>query len=1049
VESRSSGVPAPAPHELRRERLLEGLHRHRSRPLVLLVAAAGFGKSTLAATYARDSGAAVAWLTLQAADRDSQRLFARLADALDAGFGDAGYVPELRRGLAGGAEGVGLARLLLSDLAQAPSGFIVVLDDFHLVGAAEDVVNAIDALIRDLPEMGQLVITTRDAPSLDMTRYVVDGSVFPLGTEDLRFSDDETRALRETIGGDPTRDELAEGWVAGILLGGAPRQLGIGGGSLLGNFVEREVLARLSSVEQGWLEMMSVFDVITAQAAERVLGAGPWQYRLLSLTERCPFLVMGQDGSYRLHALVRETVLNRLRRSPDDRATHAWTAARQLAEEASDAVAVVRACQELGQIEGAVELVRRAAAEAVASGRWPAVLVTLELLPENVRRGHPDLSLIEARALLITGHPEKAHMAAEAALQHGGRTGDVPVQIGAIIELATITFASDMTAAQDWLSAADHLLRHADLPADRRRLLEGRALGVEGICAGLRGDVVAARQAFETSERLLSLLGPSRDLAVAQQNLGSFCNRSGDYATAQHALASAASHWRLMGDSIGRASSQTILGDLHLRLGQLDAAGAELNDALAAAQSVGALRMEAHAMVSLGQWHRANGRIDAAIAAFDEGLRLAEDTVDRELLAFALASRAELALLQDDLTLARSLLARAQAEGQRAGSIEAQAAVDRALGRLHLVDEAGSRAVNHLDSALRRGGDAWGPDERAATLYWLGSAYLSLGRAQQASSYLEQAITVAEEAGLPALLAGPAAEDPTLLRHGRESALNPVFLDEVERLSATRRPWTGIRAPEPVSLAAQNELPRLEVQLFGSFVLHREGHLVTKASRKVDRARELAALLILNPQGLPDVEIAELMFPEMAREAGLHNLQQAAYALRKDLGSKAAVRYGARTYQLSPQLVLVADVRDFDTALGKARGATGDTLIHSLSKALELYKGPLLADAAWRWLEAARLDYSTRYVSAALQLADVLAPLDAARSDGLAEAALAVAPETDMAYERLIHNARQRRDSNAARRLVKRYISAAAQYGFPINAYVVDDQGGSSGRAAR
>src|SRR3977135_2647340 len=71
------------------------------------------------------------------------------------------------------------------------------------------------------------------------------------------------------------------------------------------------------------------------------------------------------------------------------------------------------------------------------------------------------------------------------------------------------------------------------------------------------------------------------------------------------------------------------------------------------------------------------------------------------------------------------------------------------------------------------------------------------------------------------------------------------------------------------------------------------------------------------------------------------------------------------------------------------------------------------------------------------------------RSDGLAEAALAVAPEPDMAYERLIHNARQRRDFNAARRLVKRYISAAGQYGFPINPDLVDDQGGRSGRVAR
>src|SRR5438552_684159 len=306
VQSLLSGVPGPAPHELRRERLLEALHRHRARPLVLLVAAAGYGKSTLAATYARDSGGAVVWLSLQPTDRDSRRLFARLADAFAAGFDDPASVAELRRGLRDGAEGVGLARLLLADLEGAPAGFILVLDDFHLVGEAEEVINAVDVLIRDLPEAGQVVITTREAPALAMTRLVGDGAVFPLGTEDLRFSEEETRDLRATLGGDDSRDKQAEGWVAGILLGGAPRQLGVGGGSLLGSYVEREVLSRLSPTEQGWLEMLSVFDSVTPRSAEHMFGAGPWPKRLLALAERCAFLIAGQDGSYRLHGLVRE-----------------------------------------------------------------------------------------------------------------------------------------------------------------------------------------------------------------------------------------------------------------------------------------------------------------------------------------------------------------------------------------------------------------------------------------------------------------------------------------------------------------------------------------------------------------------------------------------------------------------------------------------------------------------------------------------------------------------------------------------------------------------
>jgi DNA-binding SARP family transcriptional activator len=492
-----------------------------------------------------------------------------------------------------------------------------------------------------------------------------------------------------------------------------------------------------------------------------------------------------------------------------------------------------------------------------------------------------------------------------------------------------------------------------------------------------------------------------------------------------------------MGDRNGLATTQTILGELHLRLGNLEAGGAALTDALAAATSVGALRQEAYTTAALGQWHRGSGRIVDAVAAFDAGLKLAENMVERELLADTLVWRAEVALLQDDLSAARDLLARAQAEGQRVGSKPSLASVDRALGRLYLVDGAGARAVDHFEAALRRAGDSWGPDQRAETLYWLGTAYLHLHRAQQALGYLEQAVAIAEEANLPALLAAPAAEDPQLLLAGRELGLSPVLLAEVERMSSTRRPWTGIPSPVPIALVVENELPRLEAQLFGSFVLHRDGQHVQKAARKVDRARELLALLILNPKGLPDEAIAEHMWPEMPRERALHNLQMAAYSLREDLGSKAAVRYGAHAYQLNPQLELMADVRAFDTLLARARVTTGDTRIQSLARAVELYRGPLLADVAWQWLEPVRQDYASRFISAALQLADELAPTDQARSDGLAEEVLAVAPDTESAYERLLHNARQRRDQIAVRRIAKRYEQAAIQFDFPVNPYLM------------
>jgi LuxR family maltose regulon positive regulatory protein len=1038
----SSGVPAYAPHELRRERLLEVLHRHSTRPLILLVAPGGFGKSTLAATYARDSGAVVTWLTLQTADRDSRRLFSRLADAFDAAFEAADpsaapgstRLPDLRQGLASGSEGTGLARLLLADLAQAPAGFILVLDDFHLVQDAEDLMQAVDALVRGLPEMGQLVITAREPPALSMTRLVAREAVFALGAEDLRFTPAETHALRQALGGDPSHDDESEGWVTGILLGGAPHQLGIGGGELLGAYVERELLARMPPREQRWLETLAVLETITPSAAERVVGHGPWPQRLRALSESCPFLVGGQDGSYRLHSLVRDSLLNRLRRSSSRRAARAWSVARELAEEAFDTVGVVRACQELGQTEGAISLIQRSVDEAVLAGRWSAVLAVLDLLPENVRRAHPDLSLAEAQALMSTGRVDAAHQAAEDAMRHAGRSGDVGMQVNALAWLARIAqWSGQLNAAEDWLAAADHLLNHSDLPLAQRRLLEARVLNVRGICCTLRGQREDASAAFARAEQLLRLLNPTRDLAQVEHNYGSFSDRVGDYATAQAMLTAAAAHWRQFGDRAMLATTQTVLGDLYLRCGNLAAAGAALTGAAEVARSAGVPRNEGWAVLSLGQWHRASGRIADAVKVIDEVLALAGEVGEREMLVLALHARAELAILQDDLLMARELLARAQAEAQRQGSDAELALIDRALGRLHLAEGAGDRAVAHLEAGLQRGADVWGPDERIEALYWLGTAYLTLGRAQEATDLLERAIRDAELAAGLAPLVAAVAEDSRLLQHGLRVGMDAKLLGDIERQAATRRPWSGVPQTQMLEVVARNDLPRLEVRLFGAFVLCRDGEFIESGTRKVDRARELFALLVLHPNGLPDREIAELLWPEMAPQRALHNLQMAAYLLRRWLGAKAAVRYAAGTYQLNPQMEVWADARVFDATLARAHTVSDDNLVQTLGRAVELYRGALLAEVGWFWVEPLRMGYRSRFAAAALQLADLISTSDPARSDGLAERVLDVEPENEAAYERLLLNARARGDLLAAHRIRRRYEDTAHRLGFSAN----------------
>ncbi len=440
------------------------------------MAPAGFGKSTLAAAYARESGGAVGWLTLLAGDRDSRTFFNHVASALESAFESDTAMSALRGGLRDGAESVGLARLALADLAQAPAGFILVVDDFHVLKDADEVLQAVDALVRGLPrDAGQVVITAREPPLLSMTQLVASDSVFALGVEDLRFVEDEVRALRASLGGSAANDERAEGWVAGILLGGAPRDLGSGFDSVLSSYVEREVVDRLSPKEQHALELLAVVEEITPQAVERLLGKGTWFGQLDAVARRCSFLAPREDGSFRLHSLIRESFLQRLRRGDPLRAERAWAIARDLAEEALDTAGVVRACQELGRLDDAIGIVRGMAEDSRRAGRWSGLLSMLELLPHKVRRADPWLSLLEAQALYQRDRPEPAREAADAALRHGGRSGDALVQINATLELATISrYEGDTGQAEDWLTASDYLLANNRKPGPRIATSTGR-----------------------------------------------------------------------------------------------------------------------------------------------------------------------------------------------------------------------------------------------------------------------------------------------------------------------------------------------------------------------------------------------------------------------------------------------------------------------------------------------------------------------------------------------------------------------------------------------
>src|SRR6266404_2686311 len=128
-------------HEVRlveRGHLLARLDRFLAKRLGLIVAPAGFGKTTILMQWQarqRANGATVAWLTIDEGDADTHQFLSYIVLALaSAGLSLGSLEAAAEQGMVGGALRPTLSLLL--DRAAAHAGSVVlILDDYHRIAA--------------------------------------------------------------------------------------------------------------------------------------------------------------------------------------------------------------------------------------------------------------------------------------------------------------------------------------------------------------------------------------------------------------------------------------------------------------------------------------------------------------------------------------------------------------------------------------------------------------------------------------------------------------------------------------------------------------------------------------------------------------------------------------------------------------------------------------------------------------------------------------------------------------------------------------------------
>jgi LuxR family maltose regulon positive regulatory protein len=417
--------PSGRPGTVRRSLLIERLARGDPRPVVRVVASAGYGKTTLLAQWAERSDKAFAWVSLDERDNDPRVLLTYVAEALNA------VEPIGQRvfdALASSGSSVpdAIVPALGFGFSSMTSPVVLVLDNVHVLYDPDCLV-ALSVLADHVPAGSRLVLAGRDALPLRIAQLRAGSRILEIGPRDLALTHEEASSLLHNAGVSVSEDDVAElqwqaeGWPAGLYLAALRLKEGgqvatevdafRGDDRLVSEYMESEFLARLSSRQRVFLTRTAVLERLCGPLCEDVLDQ-PGAAATLAYLVRSNALLVPLDSQaewYRYHHLFRDMLLAELRRREPElipvlrRRAAGWCARNGLPEEAMEYTIAA------GDVDMAAALVGQLGVRAYRQGKAAAVQRWLRWLEDRGEtEGHPMVAVLAGLLSTATGRAAEA-----------------------------------------------------------------------------------------------------------------------------------------------------------------------------------------------------------------------------------------------------------------------------------------------------------------------------------------------------------------------------------------------------------------------------------------------------------------------------------------------------------------------------------------------------------------------------------------------------------------------------------------------------------------
>jgi LuxR family transcriptional regulator, maltose regulon positive regulatory protein len=635
--------------------------------LLLVVAPAGYGKSTLLGGWLRDSGRKAAWLSLDEAENDPTRFWRYVVAALqqaEPAWGR-GLLPLLD--LSPPAAPETIAGVLVQEIEESPreQHLLLVLDDYHLIQAPA-VHNSLLFLLTHLPADLRLVLLSRADPPLPLARLRVQAKLLELRAADLRFTLEEvSQLLNHLLGlGLPpaaiaTLAERTEGWAAGLQLAalslkGRPAGeiaafLNEFGGThqhVLAYLME-EVLARQPEQVQRFLLRTSILQRLYAPLCDHLAAIAGSHQVLASLEYQGLFTVRLDNGGqwYRYHHLFAEMLRARLGETHPEqpallhRQASEWLAAQGHLEEAIHHALAAEAW------DLAANLIEEAGERLWGQGGLATLLRWLEALPGDLVQARPRLSLLFGWILFLADQYEEAAMRWQVVEQIHEQSGTVDPLLRGVLAAMRGALAAMQQDAPRATVLSREALQH--LPAEAATWRGVTTINL-GLAHAARGEVVAAARAFGDAARLCQRNGNTYLTFAALWHLAEVQLLAGKLREAERAY-----EWIEQVDEHDSAHPLALPG--YAAIGQgglayerddLDAAERHLTAGMGHLPPGAQPRVLLYALVTRAWLRQARGQAEAARGFMEQAVALVERVGLREERAPLAARLAWLALRQ-------------------------------------------------------------------------------------------------------------------------------------------------------------------------------------------------------------------------------------------------------------------------------------------------------------------------------------------------------------------------------------------------------------------